>query len=569
RSLYQLHLMEADDTKKSKPYALQREPQGEFDIGLSHPDRRRPYPGIPLNQSSSTLSFSMLNCTPPTTSPYQWASGMPDRTPDSVVGSNEMGHFSELTSDSQAQECVSKRKPVAKPRQRRLKRTKSTSATPISPPVSWINTNMLEDRVVEDRTDRSQWGAFRHLPVTTEVTIDRTPQGFGFSIAGGWDDKTGSTEMNTGIHVTRVLPGGAAERDGGLRLGDRILSVNGISLVGVSHEEAVHALQLAGSRLKLVIERRDALSLIETMESPIVSSYRLHTSKSTDRNAVAPSVFSAGPQTNANGSVPRTGSAGAMSMSSAGLTNTSLVSGSLFDHGTSKQILTSSSGVHSAERVRSTPPAVHRKAMATEMSDSNATAPAVMLGHRQKVSGEEQTKKAASVTVMSAPGYRRNRRAITTSGYLDGHFTPRPRYSFPAFSWCTGLHKTTGCAALLGGNVQRGPTSHSASGRRSPSEPHQKPIRTRTGSGSRPVPPPSPGPVVVEVVLIRGTRSGLGFSIAGGVGNETVDGDCGIFVTKVRFPQNHFFKSEACYPISLMDLEICDTLIFVDLVVVD
>ncbi|KAF7256224.1 hypothetical protein EG68_06865 [Paragonimus skrjabini miyazakii] len=252
RSLYQLHLMEANDTEKSKPYALQREPQGEFDIGLSHPDRRRPYPDIPLNQSNSTLSFSMLNCTPSMTSPYQWATTMPGRTPDSLVGSNEMGHFNEQTSDSQAQECVSKQKPVAKPRQRRLKRTKSTSATPISPPVNWINTNMLEDRVVEDRTDRSQWGAFRHLPVTTEVIIDRTPQGFGFSIAGGWDDRTGSTEMNTGIYVTRVLPGGAAERDGGLRLGDRILSVNGVSLVGVSHEEAVHALQLAGSRLKLV-----------------------------------------------------------------------------------------------------------------------------------------------------------------------------------------------------------------------------------------------------------------------------------------------------------------------------
>ncbi|KAF7232139.1 hypothetical protein EG68_06248 [Paragonimus skrjabini miyazakii] len=256
------------------------------------------------------------------------------------------------------------------------------------------------------------------------------------------------------------------------------------------------------------------------MESPIVSSYRLHTSKAADRHAVVSSIFSPGPQTTASGSAASTGSAGAMSMSSAGLTNTSLVSGSLFDPGASKQTLNSSSGVHSAEPVHSTPPAVHGRTLATEMSNSNATAPVVMLGNRQKTSEDDHTKKMASATVMSAPGYRRNRRAITTSG-------------FPAFSWCTGLHKTTGCAALLGGSVQRGSTSHIASGRHSPREPHQKPARTRTSSGSRPVPPPSPGPVVVEVVLIRGTRSGLGFSIAGGVGNETVDGDSGIFVTKL------------------------------------
>lgn len=36
------------------------------------------------------------------------------------------------------------------------------------------------------------------------------------------------------------------------RFGDRILSVNGISLIGATHNEAVKALQLAGSKLKLV-----------------------------------------------------------------------------------------------------------------------------------------------------------------------------------------------------------------------------------------------------------------------------------------------------------------------------
>lgn len=57
---------------------------------------------------------------------------------------------------------------------------------------------------------------------------------------------------------------------------------------------------------------------------------------------------------------------------------------------------------------------------------------------------------------------------------------------------------------------------------------------------ARPVPAPQPGPLLIEVTLLRGTRSGLGFSIAGGVGNETVDGDPGIFVTKVIVDQRGF-----------------------------
>lgn len=52
---------------------------------------------------------------------------------------------------------------------------------------------------------------------------------------------------------------------------------------------------------------------------------------------------------------------------------------------------------------------------------------------------------------------------------------------------------------------------------------------------TRPQPDPSPGPIIVEIPLVRGTSSGFGFSIAGGVGSEFLEGDSGIFITQVIF----------------------------------
>lgn len=39
-------------------------------------------------------------------------------------------------------------------------------------------------------------------------------------------------------------------------------------------------------------------------------------------------------------------------------------------------------------------------------------------------------------------------------------------------------------------------------------------------------------PQVIEIELIKGNK-GLGFSIAGGIGNQHVPGDNGIYVTKI------------------------------------
>ena len=48
--------------------------------------------------------------------------------------------------------------------------------------------------------------------------------GLGFSIAGG----VGNQHIidDNGIYVTKIIPGGAAEEDGNLEVGDRILTVS-------------------------------------------------------------------------------------------------------------------------------------------------------------------------------------------------------------------------------------------------------------------------------------------------------------------------------------------------------
>lgn len=45
--------------------------------------------------------------------------------------------------------------------------------------------------------------------------------------------------------------------------------------------------------------------------------------------------------------------------------------------------------------------------------------------------------------------------------------------------------------------------------------------------------PNAGGKPVEQITLVKGPGQGLGFSIAGGIGNEHVAGDDGIFVTKI------------------------------------
>nr|XP_057916726.1 protein scribble homolog isoform X2 [Doryrhamphus excisus] len=82
----------------------------------------------------------------------------------------------------------------------------------------------------------------------------RNDKGLGFSIAGG----KGSTPYrtgDTGIYISRIADGGAAHRDGTLRVGDRVISINGVDMTEARHDQAVALLTGTSPTIALLVER--------------------------------------------------------------------------------------------------------------------------------------------------------------------------------------------------------------------------------------------------------------------------------------------------------------------------
>uniref|UniRef100_A0A8C9SB38 Multiple PDZ domain crumbs cell polarity complex component n=1 Tax=Scleropages formosus TaxID=113540 RepID=A0A8C9SB38_SCLFO len=86
-------------------------------------------------------------------------------------------------------------------------------------------------------------------PQYKTITLERGPEGLGFSIVGGF----GSPHGDLPIYVKTVFSKGAAAEDGQLRRGDQIIAVNGQSLEGVTHEEAVGILKRTKGTITLTV----------------------------------------------------------------------------------------------------------------------------------------------------------------------------------------------------------------------------------------------------------------------------------------------------------------------------
>uniref|UniRef100_A0A3Q3LHH1 Tax1-binding protein 3 n=1 Tax=Labrus bergylta TaxID=56723 RepID=A0A3Q3LHH1_9LABR len=84
----------------------------------------------------------------------------------------------------------------------------------------------------------------------------------GFSIGGGIDQDPGQNpfsedKTDKGIYVTRITPGGPAH-DAGLRMGDKIMQVNGWDMTVVTHDKA---------RKRLTKKDEDVVRLLVTRKS--------------------------------------------------------------------------------------------------------------------------------------------------------------------------------------------------------------------------------------------------------------------------------------------------------------
>ncbi|XP_075903821.1 protein scribble homolog isoform X16 [Nelusetta ayraudi] len=110
------------------------------------------------------------------------------------------------------------------------------------------------------RERRSSGIAFNLEPASSgplqrlSTCLVRNDKGLGFSIAGG----KGSTPYRTGdsgIYISRIAEGGAAHRDSTLRVGDRVISINGVDMTEARHDQAVALLTGTSPTISLLVER--------------------------------------------------------------------------------------------------------------------------------------------------------------------------------------------------------------------------------------------------------------------------------------------------------------------------
>ncbi|XP_056114702.1 ras-associating and dilute domain-containing protein isoform X2 [Rhinichthys klamathensis goyatoka] len=85
------------------------------------------------------------------------------------------------------------------------------------------------------------------------VDLDKGLYGLGMGLIDGLH-----TPLNSpGIYIRTLIPDGPAAADGRLCIGDRILAVNGTSLIGADYQSAVDLIRLGGGRLRFLVAKSD------------------------------------------------------------------------------------------------------------------------------------------------------------------------------------------------------------------------------------------------------------------------------------------------------------------------
>ncbi|XP_034018892.1 glutamate receptor-interacting protein 1 isoform X4 [Thalassophryne amazonica] len=84
-----------------------------------------------------------------------------------------------------------------------------------------------------------------------EVTLHKEGNSFGFVIRGGAHEDRNKSRP---IVITSIRPGGPADREGTLKPGDRLLSIDGIRLHGSTLSEAMSILKQCGQEATLLVE---------------------------------------------------------------------------------------------------------------------------------------------------------------------------------------------------------------------------------------------------------------------------------------------------------------------------
>uniref|UniRef100_A0A3P8YZH7 Disks large homolog 2 n=1 Tax=Esox lucius TaxID=8010 RepID=A0A3P8YZH7_ESOLU len=107
------------------------------------------------------------------------------------------------------------------------------------------------------------------LETVIEIKLIKGPKGLGFSIAGGVGNQ--HIPGDNSIYVTKIIDGGAAQKDQRLQVGDRLLMVNNYTLEEVSHEEAVAILKNTSDVVYLKVGKPTTVYLSDPYGPPDIT----------------------------------------------------------------------------------------------------------------------------------------------------------------------------------------------------------------------------------------------------------------------------------------------------------
>ena len=155
--------------------------------------------------------------------------------------------------------------PRIPPKSPKLEKTVRPGSTQLSPAVKLSNNSVNSESDDESTLEETTFtiafnkGANTQLGISIKEDIDTT----------------------NGVGIRGIKKDSLAERDGQLRSGDKLLSVNGISLCGLTYKKTLEVLRNTGNELKIVAKRR-AITAMQLTKSVTLQSSIYELSETSD-----------------------------------------------------------------------------------------------------------------------------------------------------------------------------------------------------------------------------------------------------------------------------------------------
>ncbi|XP_043240732.1 serine/arginine repetitive matrix protein 2-like [Amphibalanus amphitrite] len=123
------------------------------------------------------------------------------------------------------------------------------SITSLASSTSLISPHELQQLIDEANQSLEESGTPSHEIIVAVIHREMMGGSIGVTLAGGADYE------NKEISVNKVITGSVADRDGRIKKGDRVISINGRSSKGMSHREALNTLKAPRAEVVLVLSR--------------------------------------------------------------------------------------------------------------------------------------------------------------------------------------------------------------------------------------------------------------------------------------------------------------------------